>query len=413
MANVIQRGDKEMNVASINFEVKELGVPEDRCLRFIGSDATPDRDGDTIDPKGWDLTNYNQNPVFLWAHDYSIPPVGKSTKTWLEKGKLMFDIKFPEKGIYPFADLVYNLYKGGFLNATSVGFIGKEMVARDDEDVKDLPEWRRGAKFLKQELLELSAVPVPSNPAALQQAKSLGAVTEDEYTSLMSFINGDFVQNPHVGAKTLKGIKSVYESQEGDSKAKEVEPVGEENKSVEKQFSFVTNASKRTLLLDNTTGKIVGDVSDEVKTLIEEAVQIAKSTFELEEKAGAVLSKKNKSRLSQAKDLIIEVLGQVEDDESIEDQKGPAVLEDEEEQTKPEDVAMTGKGSDEPTQGTEQGNDGENDEDDENQDMDKKKSVEDDFSFELEDDAPSDEVELTEEQLSEMVKAAVNMALKK
>lgn len=413
MAGTIKRGENEMKVASINFEVKELGVPEDRCLRFIGSDITPDRDGDTIDPKGWDLKNYNQNPVFLWAHDYSIPPVGKSIRTWLEKGKLMFDIQFPEKGIYPFADLVYNLYKGGFLNATSVGFIGKELAARDDEDVKDLPEWRRGVKFLKQELLELSAVPVPSNPAALQQAKSLGAVTDDEYNSLMSFINGEFVQNPHIGAKTLKGIQSVYESQESESKVKEVEPVGEENKSTEKQFSFVTNATKRTLLVDNTTGKIVGDVSDEVKSLIEEAVQIAKSTFELEEKAGAVLSKKNKSRLSQAKDLIIEVLGQVEDDESVEDQKGPAVLEDEEEQTKPEDVAMTGKGSEEPTQGNEQDDD-EDDDDIENDDMDKKKSVEDDFSFELTDDAPSDdEVELTQEQLSEMVKAAVEQALKK
>ncbi|WP_144789989.1 hypothetical protein [Lysinibacillus fusiformis] len=41
----------------------------------------------------------------------------------------------------------------------------------------NLPEWRRGVKFLAQELLELSAVPVPSNPTALQQAKSKGYIS--------------------------------------------------------------------------------------------------------------------------------------------------------------------------------------------------------------------------------------------
>ncbi len=120
----------------------------------------------------------------------------------------------------------------------------------------------------------------------------------------------------------------------------------------EQQFSFVLNpASQKTLLMDNTTGKILGDITAEVKTLItqavKQAVKTAKAEFESEEKAGAVLSKKNKSRLSQAKDLIIEVLGQVEDEESMEDQKRPtAVLEDEEELNKPEDTSMNGKKSD-------------------------------------------------------------------
>jgi phage head maturation protease len=344
MAGTIKRGEQEMRVSSLNFQVKEVGVPEERRLQFIGSDETPDRDGDVISVGGWDLSNYKTNPVFLWAHDYSIPPVGKATNVYTEKGKLLFDIQFPEKGIYPFADLVYNLYKGGFLNATSVGFIGKEAEQREDDAVKDLPEWRRGVKFMKQELLELSAVPVPSNPSALQQAKSIGAVTDDEYTSLMSFINGDFVQNPHIGAKTLKGIKNVYESQESNTNAKEVEPVGKENeqeKSVEQKFSFVLNpVSQRTLLLENTSGKILGDMTEEVKSLISQAVEAAKASFSSEEKAGAVLSKKNKGRLSQAKDLIIEVLGQVEDEQGIEDQKDPAVLQDEEELNKPEDVSM-------------------------------------------------------------------------
>ena len=55
MAKVLKRGDQEQLVSSINFEVKAFGEPEDRTLRFIGSDETPDRDGDIISLNGWDL----------------------------------------------------------------------------------------------------------------------------------------------------------------------------------------------------------------------------------------------------------------------------------------------------------------------------------------------------------------------
>lgn len=419
----IKREGQELNVKSMNFTVKEIGVPEDRTLRFIGSDATPDRDGDIIMPEGWDLKNYNMNPVFLWAHDYSIPPIGKSIKTWVEKGKLLFDIVFPEKGIYPFADTVYNLYKGGFLNATSVGFVGKQAEQRDDEAVKELPEWRRGVKFLEQELLELSAVPVPSNPAAIQQAKSAGAVTDDEYTSLMSFINGDFINNPHAGAKTLKGIQNVYEAQTEKTEEKEADDVKDENPETsaentnEKKFSFMIDpATKTTHLVDLKSGTVLGDITEEVKSLVTNAIEAYKKSdsveaksFQPEEKAGAVLSKKNKSRLSQAKDLIIEVLGQVDDESSMEDQKDPAVLEDEEELTNPEDTSMnSGKKSD--MDDEEEGKEDDEEQNDEEQDEEdkKKKSADaDEFVFELEDNPSDNLIEIDADAIQALVKSAV------
>lgn len=149
---------------TIDFAVKQIGSEQERILRFIGSCEHADRDGDVILASGWELGNYKKNPVFLWAHDYSIPPIGRATNVFRQADKLIFDIEFPEKGIYTRADEVYELYKRGFMNATSVGFIGKEG--------EPLPTG--GTKFTRQELLELSAVPIPSNPAAIQQAKSLG-----------------------------------------------------------------------------------------------------------------------------------------------------------------------------------------------------------------------------------------------
>jgi HK97 family phage prohead protease len=163
-----------------NFEIKQMGEESDRTLRFVGSDETPDRDNDIMEVNGWKLDEYLKNPVFLWAHDYDKPPVGKAISVIIDAAtkKLLFDIKFATAEEYPFADTIYKLYKGGYLNATSVGFRGTKFETRNDESVINMPEWQRGRRYKEQNLLELSAVPVPSNPNALMQAKSAGIETD-------------------------------------------------------------------------------------------------------------------------------------------------------------------------------------------------------------------------------------------
>ncbi len=168
-------------------EVKQVGDEKDRVLRFIGSDETPDRDDDIIEVAGWDVSDYMKNPVFLWAHEYEKPPIGKAVQINkdLTNGRLVFDIKFPTleelssdvgspSEHAKFIDTIYNLYRGGYLSATSVGFHGIKFKPRDDGEMNSNPEWQRGRRYMEQSLLELSAVPVPSNPNALQQAKSAG-----------------------------------------------------------------------------------------------------------------------------------------------------------------------------------------------------------------------------------------------
>lgn len=156
-------------------EIKQVGSEEDRVLRFVGSDETQDRDRDIIEVAGWELENYKKNPVFLWGHNYWSPPVGQALKVWKEDGRLVFDIKFATFEEYAFADIIYRLYKGGYLRAVSVGFIPKKW----EQIIEGEGESRRviGLRFTKQELLELSAVPVPSNPNALQVARAKGIDT--------------------------------------------------------------------------------------------------------------------------------------------------------------------------------------------------------------------------------------------
>ena len=132
----------------------------ERKMSFMISTAAVDRDGDTIDPKGWDLGSYTKNPVVLWAHDYSSPPVGKAVNIKSTEHGLQADVEFLPQGLDPFADKIHDMCKAGFLNATSVGFRGVEY---------DEAQGRKGYDFKKQELLEFSIVPVPCNPEALAQ----------------------------------------------------------------------------------------------------------------------------------------------------------------------------------------------------------------------------------------------------
>lgn len=139
-------------------EVEEMAS---RKMAFTISTASVDRDGDTIDPKGWMLDNYRKNPVVLFGHDYSSLPVGKATNIITTEHGLKAEVEFPPMGVYPFADTVHDMVKAGFLNATSVGFAGIEANKSKDRE--------RGYDFMKQELLEFSIVPVPANPEALVQ----------------------------------------------------------------------------------------------------------------------------------------------------------------------------------------------------------------------------------------------------
>lgn len=142
-----------------------------RKIRFCFSDGSVDRMGDTIDPQGWRLNDFNANPVALWAHDSSAPPIGRASNLLVEDSRLMGDITFADVETYAFADTIYRLTLGKFINAVSVGFLPVVYEWSKDED----REW--GIDFKVHELLEISVCPVPANPNALGDARSKGIDT--------------------------------------------------------------------------------------------------------------------------------------------------------------------------------------------------------------------------------------------
>jgi HK97 family phage prohead protease len=132
----------------------------------IATDNSIDRDGEIIDSNGWDFENFLKNPVLLWAHDYRQPPIGKVLDLRHSGDKILFRPQFAIKE-NPNAQINFNLYKGGYLNAFSVGFSAKEWV-------EDKVDGRVVRRFTKVELLEISAVPVPANPNAVVLARGAG-----------------------------------------------------------------------------------------------------------------------------------------------------------------------------------------------------------------------------------------------
>lgn len=143
----------------------------ERTLRFVFSDGTVDRAGDSIDPAGWQTKAFLDNPVALWAHDRASPPIGRASNVGVVGKKLMGDIEFMDADISPFADSIYRMVKAGFVRAVSVGFMPLKWAFATD---KDRPY---GIDFQKQELLEISVCPVPCNPNALAEAKGMGIDT--------------------------------------------------------------------------------------------------------------------------------------------------------------------------------------------------------------------------------------------
>jgi HK97 family phage prohead protease len=134
------------------------------AIRFVASTENVARDGMIIESGAWDLANYKRNPVVLWSHDMlgARPPIGRAEEVFTQGRKLLADIVFDQGD--EFARQVEQKYRTGFLSAVSVSWDSKRMEPGRDGGPP---------RITKAELLEISAVPVPSDPGALVAGRSM------------------------------------------------------------------------------------------------------------------------------------------------------------------------------------------------------------------------------------------------
>lgn len=128
--------------------------------RAVMSSAKVDRVGDVIDQAGWELAEFEKNPVMLYEHDHG-EPVGIWRGVKVEGGELTGEPVWHPEEINPFAARLAKLYAGGWLKAFSVGFRVKEA-----EPIPGGMGWL----IKRAELYECSCVTIPANTDALLKA---------------------------------------------------------------------------------------------------------------------------------------------------------------------------------------------------------------------------------------------------
>ncbi len=179
----------DLYVKRATLTAEPTAINAERAVEGYVSTRDVDRDKEVLDPAGVVLDAYKQNPVVLWAHDYSQPPIAKAE--WIRADE--YGVK--SRRVYAETERgeeVWQLIKGGFLRTTSVGFLPLKRVWKGEPEWSGVVErlktkWgtdldKAGAEVIttKWAMLEYSDVPVPANPYALNTAVGKGLVISEE-----------------------------------------------------------------------------------------------------------------------------------------------------------------------------------------------------------------------------------------
>jgi HK97 family phage prohead protease len=179
--NVIIRRDGKAGPSS-QVEKSEGG---DRGLtRVVASSPSPDRYNDIVDPS-WNLERYKANPVVQWAHDYSLPPVGRVESLEIVEGSLIADIRWDEET--ELGKTVASQFRRGYLSAVSVGFAPGTVTRRSELDDEDPYKGESGNVYRNPELLEISAVPIPAHAGAL----AIRSIEQEKQRHIIAFEEND------------------------------------------------------------------------------------------------------------------------------------------------------------------------------------------------------------------------------
>ena len=157
----------------LGFVTKDIKSPVSCDNVFVCSTTVIDRDSEIIEQSGWELKNFQLNPVMLTSHQHKLPS-GKSSVIgswpWIAaQDKVVMADGQVGQALVGGASFAWdtelgkehgNLYKAGHMRAVSVGF-------RPVDGEWRTIEGKRIYVHTKQELYEISAVAVGSNPLAL------------------------------------------------------------------------------------------------------------------------------------------------------------------------------------------------------------------------------------------------------
>ncbi len=157
-----------IDLLGCEFEIRAM-ADESRSVDVIASTAAMDSYGEIVE-QDWILERFLANPIVLYAHNrWDALPIGCADRVRVEDGALQMRLNFVTGDANPLAEQVWQSIKQKSLRTVSVGF------APGDYRI----EKRDGVEVLvlsKNELHEISVVPIPANPEAVMRmrAKAFG-----------------------------------------------------------------------------------------------------------------------------------------------------------------------------------------------------------------------------------------------
>ena len=199
-----KKNDLEKRQQDFNIEIKKIDE-DSKEIEAVVSTEDIDRYGDIIIQDGWDFSDFEKNPVIFADHRYSVEKiVGKAVDWRVENQKLYMTIKFNTD--FQLGADVFSMFKNGFLNAFSVGFVPIE-AGYEQKEGKDIFVIR------KAKLLEVSAVGIPANPNALQLAMRKGLISKESDAEIRKMLGAEFEVKEKQAELDLK-IKVFAENHE-------------------------------------------------------------------------------------------------------------------------------------------------------------------------------------------------------
>jgi HK97 family phage prohead protease len=201
-------------------EVKKIDELN-RSIDAVASTIDMDRDKEIILPSAFEASigAFKSNPVILACHQHRLsdgrsPVIGSADpeSIKIDDKKVTFTMTFAKTDL---GEEYWQLYRDKHMRAFSIGFIPIEWKDERDEKLG----WIR--TFTKIELLEISAVPVPSNRRALTRAsKGFADGDDDQVKAVLKDILAEQLKAHNLEIKTyldaqIEEIKSLITDSAG------------------------------------------------------------------------------------------------------------------------------------------------------------------------------------------------------
>lgn len=269
-------------------------ISDESKLERVFTISTPavDRDGDVLDER-WELDNFNKGGSVLFGHVSNRPEyiVAAPRATWVESKRLRSRAEFTPREVNPLGHMVFRLIDFGALRGASVGFRPIEFEEAEDRD-GFMP-----MNFGLKELLEYSMTPVPSNPEALDEARSAGIDLDPFVTWAEEVLDSDtdlvVVSNDLVEAswkvvrgKTRKSTVTVPGALEKDETSLEVDDLSDRDKCWGAPASSVDDADEEVAELDiqeeiraanERIAKVIGAIGLQAEKLARDVATLVKA----------------------------------------------------------------------------------------------------------------------------------------